>query len=97
MSREIQASIERKLTREERKSLRIADFRDCTPERRIQLRELATLAINNLVIQQSIQKQRSLHDRYAIVPTNNMLLRNTDEYVLTLECLDEIDSLTQSR
>ena len=73
-----------RLTRDERKALRIADLRECTAERRIALREkcLADIAFN--------AECHATQLRNGMAVTQAQLARNNASAVLTLECLDAI-------
>lgn len=91
-SRESQADrAGRRLTREERKALRIADLLDCTPERRAELRAKTVATIQYLEKTRYQQLQRASYDPDAIVPTDDQHRRNMAPHILMLECLDEID------
>lgn len=91
-SRESQADrTGRRLTRDERKALRIADLQDCTPERRAELRIQAEEAIRYLDSTRSELSRRAVHDPAVIVPTDEQHRRNTASHILMLECLDAID------
>ena len=91
-SRESQADMKgQRLTRDERKALRIADLRDCSLERRKELRERTIKTIRHLEDTRSKQLQRAAYDSDAIVPTDEQHRRNLASHVLMLECLQEID------
>lgn len=96
-SRESQADLTgRRLTRAERMALRIADLRDCTPERRAELRARTMKTMQFLEQTRCQQMQRASYDPDAIVATNDQHRRNMASHILMLECLDEIDPVRES-
>lgn len=81
-SREAQADLSgRRLTRDERKALRIADLTDCTPERRAVLKDRAEMSIAYL------GRVRSAQLENGICVDDARHARNLSTHLLMLECL----------
>lgn len=73
-----------RLTRDKRKSLRIADLRECTPERRAEIRAKAESIIRYHAQCRDTQRANG-------IPVSDVQhARNIATHVLTIECLDAI-------
>lgn len=81
----LEAEADRKgqrLSRDERKALRITDLADCSPERRAELRNKAQGTIAYLTASRKTQESNG------IPVSETTFQRNIASHVLMLECLD---------
>jgi hypothetical protein len=84
-SREAQADLKGiRLTRDERKALRIADLAECSPERRAELKSAAENSIKHIDRGHAAQRANGMSVSKA------QRDRNVASHVLMLECLAEL-------
>ena len=75
-----------RLTREERKGLRIAELQLCTAARRAFLRDRATDAV------ESIETAYRTQLANGMAVSLDRLRKNLSSHLLTIECIDAIDA-----